>query len=85
MVRCVGKSAASVISPLVTMVRMHNNIQVALPLQPNSCSLIRRLSVPDFVMHLCMKDFMVRCHLTSFPGPREGGEKGLVSTVCACA
>ena len=23
--------------------------------------------------------------LASFPGPREGGEKGLVSTVCACA
>ena len=23
--------------------------------------------------------------LASFPGPRRGGEKGLVSTVCACA
>ena len=23
--------------------------------------------------------------VASFPGPRRGGEKGLVSTVCACA
>ena len=23
--------------------------------------------------------------VASFPGPREGGENGLVSTVCACA
>jgi len=27
----------------------------------------------------------VTAWLASFPGPRRGGEKGLVSTVCACA
>jgi len=27
----------------------------------------------------------VRFTVASFPGPRRGGEKGLVSTVCACA
>ena len=29
--------------------------------------------------------YTVGIFLASFPGPREGGEKGLVSTVCACA
>jgi len=28
---------------------------------------------------------IVASALASFPGPRRGGEKGLVSTVCACA
>ena len=35
--------------------------------------------------HIRVHPNIVRKGLASFPGPRRGGEKGLVSTECACA
>jgi len=74
-------SASSVLKQL-----LHSSVLQVMKFATISCSQNQCLGC-GFLFHFisCFINYTDYLILASFPGPRRGEEKGLVSTVCTCA